>query len=225
MIFCLVATPVLATEASDLAKLVITAYGGPDVIEQSKSFTQSGTLDSNRHGKTGTVERTFSRPDKLRIDIEIPGEPHESRVLNGDQGWRDGKPVPKMMARAMYLQAARLDLPYLIMQAGEDLDVFDPEFAGETRTLKGVEVPMGDGLRLIAIIDTETGYIVHSRGLISVVPGHEMEFATDYAGHGDMGGMVLASEEIHFVRGQTTGATWLDKAQVVQDLADTIFGP
>jgi len=225
LLLCLTATPALGSEASDLADKVIAAYGGADVLKHSATVKQSGALTSNRYGRTGTLERTFSRPDKLRIDIQIPDAPPESRILNGDQGWRDGKAVPPMMARAMLLQAARLDLPYLIMRTGDDLDAFDVDITGDSRTLRGLEVPMGDGLRLIALVDVDTGYIVHSRGLISVGPGHEMEFATDYAGHSDIGGMVLAPDDVHFVRGQTNGTTRLEKSQVVEDLSDSFFKP
>lgn len=223
LVFLLISTPVFASEATDLAKLVILAYGGAETIEQIKSVEQSGSLESNRHGKTGTIRRTFSRPDKLRIDIQIPGASPESRVLNGERGWRDGKEVPPMMAKAMMLQAARLDLPYLILRAGQDIKLAGPADQDNDRHPKGLEIPMAEGLRLIAIIDAKTGYIVSSHGLVSVAPNREMEFTTIYSSHKEMNGMVVATEEAHFVRGQATGKTVLDKSEVVQELSDAIF--
>lgn len=91
--------------------------------------------------------------------------------------------------------------------------------------LKGLEIPMAEGLRLIAIIDAGTGYIVRSSGLISVAPGHEMEFTTIYSGHREMNGMILATDEQHFVRGQATGKTVLDKVEVVQKVSNAVFLP
>lgn len=225
LIFFLTSTPAVASEAMDLAALTIAAYGGAESIERIKSVKQSGTLDSYRYGKTGTIERTFSRPDKLRIDIQIPGVPRETRVLNGARGWRNGKEDQPMMARAMYLQAARLDLPYLIMTAGQNIKMLGPMEGDDTRNLKGLEIPMMDNLRLIAIIDTQTGYIVRSHGLISVAPGHEMEFSTVYSGHVERNGTVFAAQEDHFVRGQATGITVLDKSDVAQELPDAVFLP
>ncbi len=225
LVLFLASTPALASEATDLAALTIAAYGGPEAIEGIKSFKQSGALTSNRYGETGTVERTFSRPDKLRIDIQIPGAPHETRVLNGARGWRNGKEDQPMMAKAMYLQAARLDLPYLIVTAGQNIKMLGPIEGEDARNLKGLEIPMIDKLRLIAIIDTQTGYIVRSHGLISVAPGHEMEFSTVYSGHVQRNGTVFAAQENHFVRGQATGITVLDKSDVVQDLPDAVFLP
>lgn len=225
LVFFLASTPVLGSEASDLAKLVIVAYGGAETLEQSGFVKQSGTLESYRHGKTGTVERTFSRPDKLRIEIRIPGAPPESRILNGERGWRDGKAVPPMMARAMFLQVARLDLPYLIMKAGQDIKMFGPINRDNNRNLKGLEIPMADGLRLIAVVDAGTGYVVSSHGLISVASNRQMEFTTIYSGHKKMNGMVIATEEAHFAQRQPTGKTVLDKSEVVQELSDTVFRP
>lgn len=225
LVLFLASTPTLASEATDLAALTIAAYGGPEAIERIKSFKQSGALTSNRYGQTGTVERTFSRPDKLRIDIQIPGAPHETRVLNGARGWRNGKEDQPMMAKAMFLQAARLDLPYLIMTAGQNIKMFGPIEGEDARNLKGLEIPMMDNLRLIAIIDTQTGYIVRSHGLISVASGHEMEFTTVYSGHVERNGTVFAAQENHFVRGQATGITVLDKSEVVQDLPGAVFLP
>ena len=226
LILFLASTPALASEAADLAALTIAAYGGPEAVKRNRSFKQSGALTSNRYSETGSVERTFSRPGKLRIDIQIPGAPRETRVLNGQRGWRNGKEDRPMMARAMFLQAARLDLPYLIMTAGQNIKMFEPKKGeGDPRNLKGLEVPMMDTLRLIAIVDTDSGYIVRSHGLISVAPGHEMEFTTVYSDHRQVGGMVFAAREDHFVRGQATGITVLDKSEVVQELPDAVFLP
>lgn len=225
LMLCLAPATALASEATDLADQIVAAYGGAAAIERSGSVRQSGTLDSFRHGKTGTVERVFSRPDKLRIDIRIPGEPPESRILNGERGWRDGREVPPMMAKAMLLQAARLDLPYRILTAGPELRLLGPVDGGDGRKLKALEVPMADGLRVVAVIDAETGYIVGSHGLIEVAPGQGMEFATGYSGHTEMDGIVVATEEAHFAQGQPTGKTVLSKSEVVADLPDDVFRP
>jgi hypothetical protein len=225
LIFLLAAAPASASEATDLAGRVIAAYGGADAIEQGKSFKQSGRLESYRHGKTGTVERSFTRPDRLRIDIQIPGEKPESRILDGDRGWRDGRPVPPMMAKAMYLQAARLDLPWLIMKAGPDLRMLGPVDHDGGRDLEGLEIPMADGIRLIAVVDVETGFIVRSHGLIILAPGQEVEFGTLYEGHGELNGMILATRETHFARGQPTGKTVLEKSEAVPGFPDAVFRP
>jgi len=225
LVFCLASAPAFGSDATDLVDLVVAAYGGAETIERSKSLKQSGALESYRHGKTGTVERIFSRPDRLRVDIKIPGAPPESRILNGEQGWRDGKEVPPMMARAMLLQAARLDLPYLIMKAGQDIKMLGPINRDDHRDVKGLEVPMEDGLRMIAVVDAKTGYIISSHGLIEIAPNRGMEFTTFYTHHEQMNGMVLATEEAHFAQGQPTGKTTLNQSEIVQDVPDTTFRP
>lgn len=225
LVFFLAAAPASASEATDLAALVIAAHGGADSIEAGASLHQSGTLESYRHGKTGTVERSFTRPDRLRIEIRIPGEAPQSRILDGDRGWRDGKPVPPMMAKAMYLQAARLDLPWLIVKAGPDIQMLGPVKHGDGRDLKALEIPVAEGIRLIAVVDPETGHIVRSHGLIVPAPGQKVEFGTLYEGHGDLNGMFLATEETHFARGQPTGKTVLEKSEIVPGFPDSVFRP
>lgn len=226
LLFILAAAPASASEATDLAERVIAAHGGAETIEASDSFKQSGTLESYRHGKTGTVERSFTRPDKLRIEIRIPGEKPQSRILDGEQGWRDGRPTPPMMAKAMYLQAARLDLPWLIMKAGPNIVMLGPVKHDDGRTLQALEIPMADAsLRLIAVIDPETGLIVRSHGMVVPAPGQKVEFGTLYEGHKDLNGMFLATQETHFARGQPTGKTTLGKSKAVEGFPDSLFHP
>jgi len=225
LLIILAAAPAPASEATDLAERVIAAHGGAQAIEQAKSLRQSGTMESYRHGKTGTVERSFTRPDRLRIEIRIPGEKPESRILDGEWGWRNGKPVSPMMAKAMVLQAARLDLPWLIMKAGPDIALLWPVKYGDGRDLMGLEIPAGDGIRLIAVIDPETGLIVRSHGRVETAPGVGVDFGTLYEGHRDLDGMFLATQETHFARGQPTGKTVLEKSEIVPGFPDSLFRP
>lgn len=226
LIVILAAAPAFASEATGLAAKVVAAYGGATAIEKAGSVHQFGTLESYRHGKTGAVERSFTRPDRLRIEIRIPGEKPESRILDGDRGWRDGKPVPPMMARAMYLQAARLDLPWLILQAGKDILLLGPVKHDDGRDLKALEIPVAEGIRLIAVVDPETGLIVRSHGRIETAPGGAgVEFGTLYEGHGELNGMILDTEETHFARGQPTGKTVLEKSEVVDGFPEGTFRP
>jgi len=227
LLFLLIAAaaPASASEATDLAAKVVAAYGGADAVTAAASLHQTGSLESYRHGKTGTIERSFTRPDRLRIEIRIPGEKPESRILDGDRGWRDGKPVPPMMARAMYLQAARLDLPFLILQAGPDIVLLGPVKHDDGRTLTALEIPAGDGIRLIAVIDPETGLIVRSHGRVETAPGVGVDFGTSYEGHGMLGGMFLAARETHFARGHPTGKTTLEKSEAVPGFPEGTFRP
>lgn len=214
-----------ASEATDLAAKIVAAYGGAAAIEKAGSIRQTGQLESYRHGKTGTVERSYRRPDKLRIEIRIPGEAPESRILDGDLAWRDGSAQPPMMAKAMFLQAARLDLPWLILQAGADIRLLGPVKYAEGRELTALEIPMAEGTRLIAVIDPETGYIVRSHGLIVPGPGQQVEFGTLYEDHRQLGAMFVGTRETHFARGQPTGQTTLETSEVVDGFPDGLFKP
>lgn len=225
LLLILAATPAAASEATDLAAKVVAAYGGVEAIERAGSFRQTGSLDSYRHGKTGTVERSYRRPDKLRVEIRIPGEAPESRILDGDRGWHDGQPVPPMMAKAMFLQAARLDLPWLILQAGPDIKLLGPVKYAEGRELIALEVPMAEGTRLIAVVDPDTGLILRSHGLIVPAPNQQVEFGTLYEDHRKLGDMFVATQETHFARGHPTGKTTLESSEVVDGFPNSLFRP
>ncbi len=222
-VLCLICSPAFASEATDLAKLVIEAYGGAQTIEQNKSVRQSGTLESIRYGKTGTIERTFSRPDKLHIEIKIPGVPTETRILNSGRGWRDGQEISPTMSKAMLLQAARLDLPYLIMSAGKNIKLITPPESDIHHNLKALEIPMEDGLRLVAGIDVQSGYIVSSHGFISTGPANQLKFTTLYSGHKEIDGLIVATEESQFVQDQPTGLTVIEKSKAVKIVSDDFF--
>ena len=97
---------------------------------------------------------------------------------------------------------------------------------GDGRDLEALEIPMADGgIRLIAVVDPETGLIVRSHGMVVPAPGQKVEFGTLYEGHGDLNGMFLATRETHFVRGQPTGKTVLDKSETVPGFPDGVFRP
>lgn len=225
LIFSLAAAPAFASEATDLAEKVIAAYGGAEAIERARSTHQSGTLESYRHAKTGTVERSFTRPDRLRVEIRIPGEKPEIRILDGDRGWLNGQPVRPMMVKAMYLQLARMELPWLVLKSGADVVLLGPVKHGDGRDLKALEIPVADGVRLVAVVDPETGLIVRSHGRVETAPGVGVDFGTLYEGYGELNGMVLATEETHFARGHPTGKTMLETSEVVPGFPDSLFKP
>ena len=223
LVLSLASTPVLIDETSELTRLVINAYGGVEAIEGNKSFVQSGVLESSHYNGAAIVKRIYSRPNKLRIEIQDHSGKSESRILVGQRGWHNADEVPPAMVRSMYLQAARLDLPYLIMKAGESIKIIESTKSDDARDLKSLEVPMEDGLRLIAVINMETGYIVSSHGFVKITPDQEIEFTTLYSNHKELDGVVVAIDESQFVQGQPTGKTMLNKLEVIKDLEDAVF--
>src|SRR4051812_36129994 len=101
-------------ELDTLLSRVVRAYGGEKSLARIKASREFGTLVSPR-GVARTV-RVFAPPDRLRVEIAYEAGGGEVRVLDGQQGWRNGEPVAGPPRDAMILQAARIDLAGLLLR-------------------------------------------------------------------------------------------------------------
>ena len=151
--------------------------------------------------------RTFARPDRLKITLDYPNHP-EARILDGGKGWRsDGKgnmaPADGFLLTSMVLQAARADLPWLLDERRATLKLLAPMDGGK---LQGLEIPLGEGLTLTVYVDTATGRIVRSSGVLEA-PGMKTNFATDYSDFRTVDGVLFPFREANFASNQSTGDT------------------
>src|SRR5436190_6644412 len=106
-----------AEEAGTLVDKMVTAYGGEAALEKSAVIREEGKVEATmRVGSSGPIVRTYGRPSKLRIQIGEGPKFSEVRVVNGANGWRNGQEATGVSYEAMVLQAARLDLPWLLMR-------------------------------------------------------------------------------------------------------------
>lgn len=210
-----------AGKLDTLVSRVAQAYGGERALARIKAFRETGTLESPR-GMARTV-RVFAPPDRLRVEIVYPGGGGEVRVLDGREGWRNGEPVMGPPRDAMMLQAARLDLPGLLLRNRERLvDLGDLKREG--RTLRGIGVPMAGNLNVAMIVDPGTGRIVRSEGALPG-PGGQIRFATDYSDFRAVGGVLFAFHETNFASGQQTGETRLEKIELLDAAPGGAFRP
>jgi hypothetical protein len=213
-----------APSARDLDELVgriARAYGGEKALSQVKAFRETGALESPR-GVARTV-RTFAPPDRLRVEIVYPGGNGEVRVLDGARGYRDGESVEGPPRDAMVLQAARLDLPFLLLRSRKKLiDLGDVERGGER--MHGIGIPLGRGLNLAVTVDPGSARIVRSEGALPG-PGGQIRFATDYSDFREVQGLLFAFREASFASGQRTGETRLEKIELLQSLPESTFRP
>src|SRR3954469_5253010 len=156
----LASSPSVPAEKLDaLLARIARAYGGERALARLRSYRETGVLESPR-GVARTM-RLFSSPDRLRIEIVYPDGGGELRILDGSNGWRNGEQVAGPPRDAMLLQAARLDLPGVLLRNRRRL-VDLGEVRREDRTLRGVGVPLSDDLNLAVIVDPKSALIVHS---------------------------------------------------------------
>jgi hypothetical protein len=200
---------------------IARAYGGERALARLRTYRETGTLESQR-GVARTM-RLFSPPDRLRVEIVYADGSGEARVVDGRTGWRNGEPVAGPPLDAMLLQAARLDLPGLLLRNRRRLiDLGDVHREG--RTLRGVGVPLSGSLNLAVTVDPRTALIVHSEGALPG-PGGQIRFATDYADFRSVGGVLFAFHEANFASGQKTGETRLEKIELLASAPAGAFRP
>jgi len=229
ILFAWPAAPAGADEVGDLLRKSVDAYGGESVLA-TLAFRESGKLTTTmRGGSAGTITRIYRRPDQLRVEVALAGEPTEVRILDGKRGWRQGQEASGMSFDAMVLQSARFALPLnLLERRGELKDLGTVECDGKTRRV--LELPLGGTLSLAAEIDPGTGRILRSTARsVGAMGGKSMsvggapggvtvEFATTYDDFRKVDGVLFAFREGNFAMGRNTGETRLEKVEILKEL-------
>lgn len=216
-----------AWAGDDLAAVVkktLEVYGGEQALSKVVAVRETGKVSSAmRKGGTGMMVRTFSGPQKLRVEIEYPGEPVEVRVVDGEQGWRGGNAVQGPPLFAMVLQAARLSLPQLLVQHRKSLrDGGVVEREG--MKLRAIEVPLGGSMVVTALVQPETGYIVQSSGRADGGP-MPIEFGSSFSDFRKVQGLLVPFTERTVAMGQFTGVTTLEKIELLDAAPAGAFSP
>jgi len=214
-----------AAGAEDLGTLVdkmVAAYGGEAALEKILAIREEGKVEATmRVGSSGPIVRTYARPSKLRIQIGEAAKPSEVRVLDGPKGWRNGKEAAGASYEAMVLQAARVDLPWMLMKHKAKLVDKGP-LERDGHQLRLIELPLEGGLLLSAGIDPMTGHILFSSGTTKTGP---MTFETAYDDFRKVDGVTVAFKETNMAGGTKTAETTLSKVQFLEKVPEELFKP
>ena len=187
-----------ALSNNDVIDKIVNAYGGVAVWEKVESFREAGTVTSRMRSDKGQLDRTWQRPNKLRVEIVYPTH-SEVRDVDGDHGTSNGAPAKGMMLDAMRLQAARLALPLLLVQKRSEL-----KFPDATH----IEVPLDGGMTLTVEFDG-SGRILKTTG-----KGAGIEFSTTYTDFRTVDGRVFAFHEENSAQGMPTGDNEISRVDV-----------
>lgn len=215
------AGPAAAQSVGQLVDTMLAAYGGRERLEGVRTLHMTGTTTALRNGQTGTVERWFAVPDRLRIDIRYPSGEGEDRILDGAEGWRNGARAQDQLRASMVLQAARFRLPLLLAELPAQEG---GRIGAQAGVLRVLSVDLGAGLGLDVMVDQATGLIRRSRGRLAF-GGQTMEFTTDYDDFRLVDGVLIPHHERHGAMGSITGESTLQKVEVDAPLGDAVFRP
>lgn len=214
-------------EAEPVAALIrhaMAAYGGERARVRLGSVRASGKITSTLHpGQVGRYSRVFSRSSRLRQEVEFPGSSPEVRVLDGARAFRYGEPAPGPVAATLQLQAARLDLPALLLE-WEPRVVDQGEVTHEGQKLRVLGLEIAAGMRIEAGIDPRSGRILYVRGLARGGP-RELELFTVYHDFRVVDGVLVAFQEEGWANGEPSGDVVLTKVEFPDDVAESEFEP
>ena len=209
-----------ALAPAELLAKIAAAHGGQKALAKLHAVRERGTLASPRGA--AVVTRDYERPGRLRVDIAYAAS-REVRLLDGEKGFRNGEPVTGPSLAAMALQAARLDLPFLLAgAAGKAQDLGLIEHRG--RQVRALRLALGEGKEAVALIDPVTSRIVRSETSVPAGPGR-IAFSTDYSDYRMVDGLLFAFAEENFANGMATGKTTLEKIELNPALPAATWSP
>jgi len=212
-----------SAEVHALVARCVQAHGGPAAAARAARQQQVGTVTSLLHpGAVGRIGRVYERSGRLRVEVQWPGEDGEIRVLDGGQGWRQGRPVGGGHLASMVLQAARLDLPALLAAQEARLEDRGVQTV-EGRKVRVLALELAPQLFVEAGLDPATGRLLRSRGYSTGL--EKVDFITTYEDHRVVDGVLVAFREVNWANGKTTGETVLEQASFPAALPPEMFRP
>lgn len=221
LVLLLSCLPAAAQDLDGLLARVAEAYGGK-THTGIRGVRQTGTTFSSMRGE-GSILRTYQHPDRLRIEIDYPGNP-ELRIIRGPKSWIHGKEMGGAFHSSMILQAMRLGLPWNLLENRAQLRDAGLVRLEDGRSLRAIEMPLAPGYSLVVDIDPESGRILRSRGVMPSAGGR-MEFATVYEDFKLQDGRLYAATEQHYALGQHIGYTKIGSIEFVDELPGALFEP
>ncbi len=206
---------------------VIAAHGGWEKLERVKAYRVEGDLFAMRRHESAPTVRVSAGPERIKILIEY-SDGHEARLLNGRKGWRAYgggafEPSGGPMYDAMVLQAARADVPWILHERAAEARRCEP-FVHDSLSLPGIEIPLGEGLRLRVFVDPASWRVRVSQGLLSH-GGMETHFETIYTDWRDVEGIPFAFREENWASGTFTGTTTIRRIVINPRLMNGEFTP
>lgn len=202
----------LAATLTNPVDSIVKAYGGVDAWASVHTIRESGKVRTTMRGEDGVLTRELKRPDRLSVIIEYPSQ-LEVREVHGNAGTRDGEPVQGPQLFAMVLQAARMDIPTILMTHRESV-IDRGAVQRDNRTFRVLDIPLQNGLILTLEADPKTWRVEKTIGSIPLPNGQVMAFETLYDDFRVVDGRLFAFREVSIAGGAVTGETLLKKIEV-----------
>lgn len=223
----LIAVPATANPLDPTIDKILNAYGG-EKLKAVSSYRMAGTVEAKMRKTEGAVERLFSRPDRLYVDLAYAVNP-ERRFLDRERGWRTDpagggiNEVQGALYKSMVLQAARSNIPWILDERRNDVAQAAAAKVGEKMTM-GLQIILEPGLILRLYVDPKTSLIVYSQAILNTET-MKTHFETAYSDFREVDGVLFPHHEENWASGFHTGTTVIEKIEVNPKVVDGDFRP
>lgn len=208
-----------------LAKM-FAAYGGKDVIERTKRVYAEGDIVAYQRKQSGTYTRWFERGRKLRVETKYTLS-SETRVLNGNRGWRsDGGPLVEVTGYqylAMVYQYKQLDLPYGMLK-GKYSIVKSWKDRMDGRDVQVFVIDDNEGPAMRFCVDLGTYYIIRVEGAFEI-NGKTAMLGVTFSEFRKVDGYPLPYRAQNFGSGVSIGETNIRRYAVGPEMKSGLFRP
>ena len=220
--------PSFANAAMDpLIDRVLSAHGG-ERLDKVSAYRMEGTVTAKMRKAEGKMTRFFARPDRLYVDLAYGVNP-ERRYLDRGKGWRTDpqgggvREVEGALLKSMVLQAARANIPWILMEQREKVTQAPPLRVGENMTI-GMQIISVPGLIVRLYADPKTARIVFSQAILNTEK-IKTHFETAYSDFKEVDGVLFAHHEENRASGFHTGTTEIQKITINPKIKPEDFRP
>ncbi len=217
-----------AGDIQSLVSKIITAYGGKDVIEGLKSVYAAGSIEALMRQEHGAYEVFLKRPRKLRVETKYQRS-SETRILNGDIGYRGVDGLPLSQAKgdsllAMVYQYKHSDLPYGLLKDAYSIDIKGKE------DLNGKQVEVlhltdSEGPPMDVYVDTHTFFIVKVTGYFEMAGGKPTALSAEFSDFRKVDGTMFPFRITNFAGGFKIAETVVKTYKINPPMPDSLFEP
>lgn len=205
---------------------VIAAYGGEAALRNIRTVSARGRIDAARAGE-GSYARYFGVGRKLRVEL-VYRESAETRVLNGEKGWRGVDGGPLLAAKgapllAMVYQYKYLAFPLPLLEEGYRITSLG---GGE---LHGVPVEIlavsdDEGPPMKVFVDARTHLIVRVAGAFALGEART-ELAVEFSDFRKVEGVMFPFRLVNYGGEFRIGDTVITGLQVNGAMDAALFAP
>ena len=214
-------------EAKDIISKVIRTYGGEKTINNINTVYARGKIKALMRGDEGTYTRYFKRNKKLRVET-LYSRSSETRILNGEKGWRGTNNEPPSLVTgirytAMAYQYKQLDLPYGLLKKAFVVN-HAKKANYNNKSVYVLELLDSEGPPLRVYIDPDSFYIIKVEGLLSIGTASVI-LSVELSDFRIIHGMPFPHKITNLASGHKAGETVIEKYSINSPIDDSLFKP